>query len=39
MSLIKKGLFYANFFEFEEFNIEYFFSGSILPQNTVQYYL
>jgi hypothetical protein len=31
----KKGLFYAKFFEFEEFSIEPFFCSSIQPQHTV----
>ena len=32
----KKGLFYAKFFEFEEFSIEPFFCSSIQPQHTVK---
>ena len=32
----KKGLFYAKFFEFEEFSIVPFFCSSIQPQHTVQ---
>jgi hypothetical protein len=35
-SINKKGLFYAKFFEFEEFSIVPFFSNSIQPQHTVQ---
>ena len=31
----KKGLFYAKFFEFEEFSIKPFFCISIQPQHTV----
>jgi hypothetical protein len=31
----KKGLFYAKFFEFEEFSIGPFFCSSIQPQHTV----
>ena len=31
----KKGLFYAKFFEFEEFSIVPFFCSSIQPQHTV----
>ena len=31
----KKGLFYAKFFELEEFSIEPFFCSSIQPQHTV----
>ena len=33
--IIKKGLFYAKFFEFEEFSIEPFFRSSFQPQHTV----
>ena len=32
----KKGLFYAKFFEFEEFSIEPFFCSSIKPQQAVR---
>jgi hypothetical protein len=32
----KKGLFYAKFFEFEEFTIGPFFCSSIQPQHTVR---
>jgi hypothetical protein len=39
ISLIKKGLFYAKFFEFEEFSIVPFFCSSIQPQHTVQWHL
>ena len=35
MSLIKKGLFYAKFFEFQEFSHPSFFVGSIQPQQAV----
>ena len=34
----KNGLFLCTFFEFEEFSIEYFFSGSIQCQHTVATY-
>ena len=34
----KKGLFYAKFFEFEEFSIVPFFCSSIQPQHTVFYH-